>query len=131
MFAFTAEPVHGLTAMLISVPSPGSAALPLVPVVPVSPPSPDPASEHAAAIRPSAITSSRIRHHFDSRVLIRPLLSPSRHTVCDIARAFANSFRRIPSSTPIACVIRSRTIASNTMAVPASKPSAIWPLVNP
>src|SRR6185503_3680833 len=72
MFAFTAEPVHGFTAMLISVPSPGSAAVPLVPVVPVSPSSPDPASEHAAAIRPSAVTSSKIRHHLDSRVLIRP-----------------------------------------------------------
>src|SRR5207342_1655538 len=72
MFAFTAEPVHGFTAMLSSVPSPGNAVLPLVPVVPVSPPSPDPASEHAAAIRPSAVTSSRVRHHLDSPVLIRP-----------------------------------------------------------
>ena len=121
---------------IVSLAALRTAAVPVAPVVPVSSPSPTrrPSTRPPSGRAPA--TSTRTRHHFDHLLLIRPpfAISVIRSRDSAAPRPPPNSFRPVRASSrrrPIACVIRSRTIASSTIAVPASKPSPICPFAKP
>ena len=125
--AFAADPVHGFTAMTIVTPSARATAVP-----------PGPVSRGLARLRVAtgaAVTPSDQREHHDQP-------TPRRRCLASLTPFFLrdDSIRRSGTSrvslddlllahgaesTPIAWVIRSRTTARSTIAVPATKPSPI------